>query len=318
MGIISAINKFAARRATPPALPDAYSNFINECSSLISTLTGRLTPLAAGSEEKFLYIGSCLQHFAPRAGELSEISASASKLTSGEEIGVTIERLGKQLNVITGYLDSNEKASINSIRKLREIFGVAAGLHNICSEFEKIANSLRFLCVSIRIESARLNRNDAGFDILSGNVKELANLIDAKSAGILKDSKSLTAFVQKALERALGLLEFQQGAAANMLRETREGIESLTLLHDKSAKVSDKIAMRSSEIYNSIGEVVVSMQFHDILRQEMEHVGKDLMQLCETLEDPATLDQTQAIYRQNEIAEQTGEICGIQAGRLFT
>ncbi|HJW87354.1 MAG TPA: methyl-accepting chemotaxis protein, partial [Candidatus Brocadiaceae bacterium] len=44
-------------------------------------------------------------------------------------------------------------------------------------------------------------------------------------------------------------------------------------------------ATRTSGIYKNIGEVVTSMQFHDITRQEMDHVAKALEHLREKLEE---------------------------------
>lgn len=311
MGIISTIKKIVARQ-TKPLIP-----LLNEWNNLFCSLTDKLNPLSPDSEKKFLSIGSRLQDFTVRARELSEMSASVARLTSGEEISAAIEGLRKQLNEMIHYLDSGEKEAANSIQKLREIGGIAEGLDSICSEFKKIARSLRFLCISIQIESARFNQSNTGFDILSDNVRKLANLIDTKATSIMKDKELLAILVKDALSRTQELLKLQQGSALKMLRETQESFESLTGLNKKSAEVSHRIATRSSGVYKSIGEMVTSMQFHDITRQEMEHVGKALSQLREELEDAVRDARRLTTSQQKDFAGLTGSVCGVQATRLF-
>lgn len=310
MGILSTVKRIARKRKKE-LIP------FKEWNSLFCFLTDELAPLASGSEEKFLSIGSRLQDFVIRARELSEMSASVARLTSGGEIATAIEGLRSQLDEMTHYLHSSEKEAIQSVKRLQDIAGIVDGLDSICNEFKKIANSLKFLCVSIQIESARFNQNDTGFDVLSDNVRKLANLIEVKSGSILNDSKSLAILVQNAVSRTQELLTLQQGTAVKMLRETQAGFESLTALNKKSAEVSSRIATRSSEIYKGIGEVVTSMQFHDITRQEMEHVGKEITQLRESLEDSVQDARRLTQDQQEALAGWAGDVCGVQAARLF-
>ncbi|MEK6623032.1 MAG: hypothetical protein AABZ13_11160 [Planctomycetota bacterium] len=278
MEIFLKIKKFTARRAKLLAP-------LREWSDLFRSLVDKLTPLAGDSEKIFLSIGSCLQDFTVRARELSEMSASAARLTSGGEIGADINRLREQLDTMIRYLDSSEKESGSGMKKLQYILGIIEGFDVVCNGFTRIADTLQFLSVSTQVESARLGTEcKIGFDILSDDVKRLAALINTKSVNILKHSKSLSILVRNAISRTQELLNLQRGSAMNMMRDAQSSLESLTGLNEKSSETSHQIAMRSSGIYKNIGEVVTSMQFHDITRQEMEHVAKALEHLREKLE----------------------------------
>jgi methyl-accepting chemotaxis protein len=278
MEIFLKIKKFTARRAKLLAP-------LREWSDLFRSLVDKLTPLAGDSEKIFLSIGSCLQDFTVRARELSEMSASAARLTSGGEIGADINRLREQLDTMIRYLDSSEKESGCSMKKLQYILEIIEGFDVVCNGFTQIADTLQFLSVSTRVESARLGRNAIGFNLLSDDVKKLAALINTKSVNILNHSKSLSILVRNAISRTQELLNLQRGSAVNMLRDAQSSLESLTGLNEKSSETSHQIAMRSSGICKNIGEVVTSMQFHDITRQEMEHVAKALEHLRGKLEE---------------------------------
>lgn len=288
-----------------------------EWNGLFCLLSDRLTPLHRDSEEKFLSIGSCLQDFTVRSRGLSEMSMSASSLTSGDEIGASINGLRVQLDKMTQYLDASEKESHNSIKKLQHILGIVEGFDRICDGFTQIAHTLQFLSISILAESARLGNKEAGFGIFSDSVKKLAKLINAKSIDILHNSQSLTALVNDALSRTRELLNLQHGSAVNMLRSAQTSLESLTGLNNKSADVSKRIAARSSEIYQNIGEVVTSMQFHDITRQEMEHVGKALEDIRERLDGVVQSNGRISDDRQREYAGWIGEVSENQMTQLL-
>ncbi|MEK7733291.1 MAG: methyl-accepting chemotaxis protein, partial [Planctomycetota bacterium] len=290
MEIFLKIKNFTTRRAKLLAP-------LREWSDLFRSLVDKLTPLAGDSEKIFLSIGSCLQDFTVRARELSEMSASAARLTSGGEIGADINRLREQLDTMIRYLDSSEKESGCGMKKLQYILEIIEGFDVVCNGFTQIADTLQFLSVSTRVESARLGRNAIGFNLLSDDVKKLAALINTKSVNILKHSKSLSILVRNAISRTQVLLNLQRGSAVNILSDARSSLESLTGLNEKSAETSHQIAKRSSGIYKNIGEVVTSMQFHDITRQEMEHVAKALEHLREKLEEAVRNNNGSALCR---------------------
>lgn len=317
MRIFLKIKKFTARRAKLLAP-------LREWSDLFRSLVDKLAPLAGDSEKIFLSIGSCLQDFTVRARELSEMSASAARLTSGGEIGADVDRLREQLDTMIRYLDSSEKESGCGMKKLQYILEIIEGFDVVCNGFTQIADTLQFLSVSTRVESARLGRNAIGFNLLSDDVKKLASLINTKSVNILKHSKSLSILVRNALSRTQELLKLQQGSAVNMLRDAQSSLESLTGLNEKSSEASHQIAMRSSGIYKNIGEVVTSMQFHDITRQEMEHVAKALEHLGEKPDGCAfrrpsgsSLQSPNADGKQEDFIARIGDVCDVQSTQLL-
>ncbi len=326
MEIFLKIKKFTARRAKLLAP-------LREWNDLFRSTVDRLTPLAGDSEKIFLSIGSCLQDFTVRARELSEMSASAARLTSGGEIGAAINRLREQLDTMIRYLDSSEKESGCGMKKLQYLLGIIEGFDVVCNGFTQIADTLQFLSVSTQVESARLGRSAIGFNILSDDVKKLAALINTKSVNILKHSKSLSILVSNALSRTQELLKLQRGSAVNMLRDARLSLESLTNLNEKSSETLHQIATQTTGIYKNIGAVVTSMQFHDITRQEMEHVAKALEQIREKLEEANNgmslgrdamhcvstppNDVGVADGRQEDFIARIGDVCTTQSSQLL-
>ena len=168
MRLFTKIRKVVTKQKRP-SIP------FTEWNGLFCLLSDKLTPLHCDSEGKFLSIGSCLQDFTVRSRGLSEMSMSAARLTSGDEIGASINGLRVQLDKMTQYLDASEKDSHNGIKKLQHILGIVEGFDRICDGFTQIAHTLQFLSISILAESARLGNKEAGFGIFSDSVKKLQN-----------------------------------------------------------------------------------------------------------------------------------------------
>ncbi len=88
------------------------------------------------------------------------------------------------------------------MKKLQYILGIIEGFDVVCNGFTQIADTLQFLSVSTRVESARLGTEcKIGFNILSDDVKKLAALINTKSVNIQNHSKSLSILVRNTLSR---------------------------------------------------------------------------------------------------------------------
>lgn len=310
MGIASTIKKVMFKQTEPIV-------YLKERGDFFGHLSVRLNTLFSESEDDFLTVGSRLQDFSERSRELTEMTLSATRLTSGQEIVTAIEGLRGQMDQMTQYLDSSQEASSNGIKKLLNILDVNNDLDCICNSFKRIAQTLQFLGVSTRIESTQLGgRTGIEFKTLIDDVDTLAKLIDTKTVSILDNSKSLTTLIQKIINRSKKLLKTQQSSSVNILKDARSNLESLINLNGKSSRVSAQLAERSSEIYQNIGEVVTSMQFHDITRQQIEHVGKAMEDIqrktMERRKDNGAISRNQ----QMDLICWVSELCQLQLSQL--
>ncbi len=310
MGIASTIKKVTLKQTEPIV-------HLKEREDLFGHLSVRLNTLFSELEDDFLTVGSKLQDFSERSRKQSEITASATRLTSGEEIVTAIEGLRGQLDRMTQYLDSSQEASNNGIKKLLHILDVNNDLDYICDGFKRIAQTLQFLGVSARIESTQLGRAGIEFKTLTNDVEALSKLIDTKTVSILDNSKSLTNMIQEIINRSKKLLKTQQSSSVNILKDARSNLESLINLNGKSSGVSTQLAKRSSEIYQNIGEVVTSMQFHDITRQQIENVGKAMEDIQGKTMELRKGNRAISRNQQMDLICWVSELCQLQLSQLF-
>lgn len=310
MGIIPTIRKLSLKKMKP-SIP------LREWDSLLNTLSNNLNMLFGKSEEEILSVGSEFEGFSGRSRELSEMTSSAIRLTSGKEIVTAIEGLKGHLDQMTQYLDSSQEESDCYITKLHNILEIISNVDFICEGFNRMAQALHFLGVSASIETSRLSQDEDGFSTLADDVKKLATLVDKKSIDILNNSKSLTIIVQDSISRSKELLNIQQSSAVKTLKDARYSLESLIDLNEKSSRASTRLAKRSSEIYQNIGEVVSSMQFHDIARQQVEHVSEAMEDIQRRLQEARDGNGNISRNHQSELVCWVGDMCELQSTQLL-
>ncbi len=243
---------------------------------LRSTAAG-LGELSASTEEEFLSLGRGLQVFSGRSRDLSARSSSIAALMAGTGMSGAMAGFRQILEEAQDLgRDSRQGADV-----LKAVLERLGELQQPLAGFARIVRNLRILCTFVKIESARLECGDTGFDTLSEDVGRLAATIAAKSSDLFEQSASLTAAVAGSL-RKIGDFERTRQCQARSIIDGASGcLRALTDRHALSVATMEDVAARWTRITGDIGEVVSSLQFHDITRQRIEHVAEALAEITD-------------------------------------
>jgi len=221
--------------------------------------------------------------------------------------------------IFEGFLDLMEKMerqikeiedeSRRSNGILVQMGGLLQLLYEPIREFRKIVKALLAIGFTTRIESGAVGSCVGDFEGLAYDVKRLAEVIGEKSSTILEElsilEHQITAVIQK--------MQSLQGDASQNVRKRVENTKTLTLaLMEKRLSLNENtefLAENTFQISRHIGEIVASIQFHDIVRQKVEHVQMALERLQKEIYEAGGADDSSA----HLIA---GEICRIQIDQL--
>ena len=239
----------------------------------------KLGELAVSTEGEFLSLGEALQRFSGQSRDISDLSSSLTAMMSGREITEATEGL-RQIITRVEELDSGSK---RGTEVLKVILARIEEMHGPLTGFANIVRNLRVLCNFIKIESARLVSTDTGFTTLSEDVGKLAAKIEAKSADLFEQSMRLSLRVSENLKRTDQFETSRHGQALHIIEGTGNCLNSLTEKHRLSSITIQDVNARWGQVSRDIGEVVSSLQFHDITRQRIEHVKEALAEVTERL-----------------------------------
>lgn len=278
----------------------------------------RLQKLSGSTEDEFLGIGARLQEFYTRTVEIGTASVAVTDQVGGEEIQANIRELGDIIDRMDHFLiHLKAEAELSSI-SLRETLLMIARVDEPLAGFKKIMKVLHVLGTSTKIESARLGLLGASFHNVADDVENLAVQINDKSARIMAENVSLSGKIKQTLARMNEIEAAQNEDVSLVLDRTRTSLEMITGVHRKCAEVAAAIAASSNEVSRNIYEIVTSMQFHDITRQQLEHVQEALCSLESRLAAQAGSEVT--CFASSTSGEMAGEVygvCQLQAAQLL-
>ncbi len=252
-----------------------------------------LFALAGETEHEFLAVGDKLNDFFNRAMNISNMSSSVASSLAGEEVGVAIQGFETLLNRVTTYLEQGEAEFNRGTRVLQDVLQIIRNLQKPITGFKKIVKILEILSVSTKIESAQLGQEGHDFVTIADDVEKLSVLINSSFADILSRSGKLTVLVDQTLARVSGLKARKNDKAASVVANVHSTLAGLQEKNRSSAVTAGHLSAEWEAITRNIGEIVSAMQFHDITRQQVEHVQEALDKVAANLRrtgEDATLE----------------------------
>jgi len=243
----------------------------------LAALVGRLIP---GTEEQFLLIGSRLNEVYTEVEKISRQASSLVGMLDSSAMKGTIGRFREILERMDRHIGRSDSRFDSGMVALNDVLDAVSHVGDPLANFRKIVKTLKILAISTKIESAQLKKMESDFVNLAGDVEQLSALIHDKSGGIESHRLSLISLTEATLSRIVSINEKSRGFISEVLGNIRSSIALLESRHDLSFSAADAMMNRFNATSKQVGEVVMSMQFHDITRQQVEHIS-DVLEAME-------------------------------------
>jgi methyl-accepting chemotaxis protein len=242
-----------------------------------------LVSMTTGSEGEFLRIGERLQDIHLRVRALSKLAGAAAERLSGDKI--VSER--DALKGILRKIGEANDASLGGSATIALIIDRLQEANGQVESFGRIVRNLKVLCNLIRIESARLGDHNEGFVALGEDVLKLIANVDSSLSTLRSRIGNVLVIMADHLLLARKFEVLQQEKTKQLLERLSQSIQKMEKQQELSCQAVQDAARRWKNISGSVGEVVSSLQFHDITRQRLEHVHEALTELREERENKA-------------------------------
>jgi hypothetical protein len=148
---------------------------------------------------------------------------------------------------------------------------------------------LRVLSFSTRIESAWLGERAANFQALSGEVRSLADAIEAKVSALGEARESLLTLLEGAHRTASEQERAQRNKLLDLANRCAAGLEELHREQDRISHISGVARSDYEKVARGIGEIVIRLQSHDSVRQRLEHIIESLQHAREGISGRAPM-----------------------------
>ena len=244
-------------------------------------LTAQLENITKQTEAAALGIGNDIQDIYSAAEHHGKDIMELANTYSGEgdrnnnEILAGIDNLAKAIEAFDSRTLYNQKLEI----AVKNLVGSSENVRSLVKEIDDIAEQTNMLAINAAIEAAHAGQAGASFAVVAQEVRKLSG----QSAQTGKNIFALA----KAIEQDLTLLRQNlANAVKNDQEEIKRGREVVVSIRARintnMNQTSERLVMIQQDdqaIRNKVSKAMVSLQFQDFTRQEVEHVIEPLQEM---------------------------------------
>ncbi len=275
-----------------------------------------LRMLAGATEREFLQIGARMQEIHQQAFDLSGTAQQLVEVASGERLQSLIHRLREILSEMDKYLGQAQSLSETSCATLNSVGDLLKEVGTPLLGVKRMCKHLYILEVSIKIESTHIGEMGGEFINLAIDIKKLSQLIKEKVNAILELRALLTTSINKNNFHIKTVKAQQDAKAETTLGNTSESLAELEEVKGHFSRLGSLISTISIENTGNISTIVQSMQFHDIYRQQVEHVVEAIEGLLPAFAALQTSDAPTEDNQCQTLIGMVGDVCELQQAQL--
>jgi len=261
------------------------SGSVARLSARLEKTAQSLTLCIADKEPVFLEIGNKLREIFSRSRELSKRAESLTGIASGEEMHQAMRELQRSQQELRSLWDEEDNLNRRLWNALRDLIQDTRRLQSDMEEFGPRTKQLHMLSLYTRIESARMGSQGSGFLNLADQVEELAQTTESHVTDIEKRTGQALEIVQGAMAR---MRTSGSEGTKGMLEKLEGACSDFSTVEERASRMASGLDERTSSIASAVQEVVSSVQFHDITRQQVEHVTQVLSEVASMLAEDAS------------------------------
>ena len=275
-----------------------------------------LRRLAGATEREFLQIGARMQEIHQQAFDLSATAQQLVEVASGERLQSLIHRLREILSEMDKYLGQAQSRSDTSRTTLDAVGGLLKEVGAPLSGVKRMCKHLYILEVSIKIESTHIGEMGSEFINLAMDIKKLSQLIKDKVNAIQELRALLTTSINKNSSHIETAKEEQDAKAEISRCNTADSLGELEAINGRFSRLGNLISATSAENTSNISTIVQSMQFHDIYRQQVEHVVSAIEGLLPAFAALSPAGDPTGDEDRKTLIGKVGDVCELQQAQL--
>ncbi|GAB1410124.1 methyl-accepting chemotaxis protein [Desulfovibrionales bacterium] len=248
-------------------------------------LIPRISTVIKDREEDFLHLGATIFAMNSQAGSFSRTASDMAQSVGQGALKATVSELQQQVNETRTLFTS--ASSAKHLDDMAAILTRITSLGRAMDQFTRMVRTLKVLEVATRIESAHLGQAGSGFSTLADDVKSLSAKIAQNTDKIREQTQHLQTHIATARGDRQKQIHEQSLHAQEVFTNLSNSIEQLEHMRSGTEALVEELATGSHQVAKSMSQVVASVQFHDITRQQVEHVQEILDLAVEEIIQPS-------------------------------
>ena len=238
----------------------------------LNSIADSLEEINVGLEPQFVKVGECLQAVFFDSGKLEKQTIDAAHLV-GKNSDCSIMR---EINELTrqsiGELQLRQNNTSQSLQTVQSIVKHLQELYPKSKALVKIAKNLRAISICFAVESSRSDDSVEMFAAFTKKMDHLVANVFEITEKIRKDSSIAKNKQSEALDCITEGSNLLQGLLMQADKAVTDASKRIDQIVCMSVSALDEVGKLSGNIAKQISSIVIAIQFHDITRQQVEHI----------------------------------------------
>lgn len=292
--------KQEATRLADQAPPE--SAICASLTPLVPILTGQLRSVIAQTEQAIMQLGQRFQDIAGRAKQQASESAALFHGDSAKERDLAVQ-MSEMFALFVNDVMQSATVAMSVSTTMDKMDRSTQAISGMLGEITFIADQTRLLALNAAIEAARAGEHGRGFAVVADEVTKLANRSSQAAISIRK----LVADVQAQSAQAMNEIGDLASVDLTKTLGSKDKLDGMTKsLTDKNDALRSNVGetqANAERLGQDIASIIMSLQFQDSVRQQIEHVMEPLETLKQDLnavqagQAPAAFDGSNRIVQ---------------------
>jgi hypothetical protein len=289
---------------------------IKEIIILLSDIDVKITALNESSAKDFLTLNSNLKENYKLAEKISGNAKQLFEILAGKDRNYLLKKLetfhiGLKFQ-IEGFVDSVQRGS----KILENIQGAFTSMFIPIKNFNQNLMTLNFLLANLKLNLTYINHEDkviSKSDQLIEKIKSIKEGYDIFDNKVNK-IKALSVSMQEFFSQ---LKDQQTVTIESILEQIQSSVTILTAKYQEASIQMPLLTKKSEDYFENVGKIITNLQFHDIIRQKMEHVQNTHKDIIAELNAFDFEDSSASLAEHTSKFLQIKDIAGVQVAQLI-